>query len=123
MTDVTDLVRRYLAAWNAADATARRAAIAGFWADDGVYTDPLADVQGPEGLNAVIEGTQGHFPGATFRLLGAVDTHHDIARFRWELLPAGGGEAAVIGTDVAVLDGQGRIRGLYGFWDKVPAEI
>ena len=121
MSDLTDLVKRYLATWNVADAAERRAAIAEIWAADGVYTDPLATVEGPEGFNAVIEGAQGQFPGFEFRLLGDVDTHHNIARFQWELAPIAGGEAPVVGFDIAVADEQGRIQGVYGFLDKVPA--
>jgi hypothetical protein len=121
MNDLTDVVKRYLSTWNETDAAVRRAAIAEIWAEDGVYTDPLATVTGREGFNAVIEGAQRQFPGFTFRLLGDVDDHHDIARFQWELVPAGGGEAPVIGFDTAVVDERGRIREIYGFLDKVPA--
>ncbi len=121
MSDVTELVKRYLATWNLTDAAARRAAVAEVWAENGVYTDPLATVEGPEGFNAVIEGAQSQFPGFTFELLGDVDTHHNIARFQWALIPPGGGEAPVIGFDIAVVDEQGRIQGVYGFLDKVPA--
>jgi hypothetical protein len=60
------------------------------------------------------------FPGFTFRLAGAPDAHHDQARFTWELGPAGG-EALVVGFDVAVFAPDGRIRAVYGFLDKVPA--
>ena len=62
-----------------------------------------------------------HAPGryAVFTLGGAVDTHHDQARFTWHLGP-GGGEPIVIGFDVAVLNGGGQIGSVYGFLDKVP---
>jgi hypothetical protein len=55
-----------------------------------------------------------------FRVGPSVDAHHDLVRFTWELGPAGG-EAVVVGTDVAVLDGDGRIRQVHGFLDKVSA--
>jgi hypothetical protein len=42
------------------------------------------------------------------------------ARFSWHLGPFGA-EPVVVGFDVAILNGGGQIRGVYGFLDKVPA--
>ncbi|RSN67314.1 nuclear transport factor 2 family protein [Actinomadura sp. WAC 06369] len=120
MSDITELVERYLAAWNETDAAARRAILAEVFADDAVYTDPLASVEGPDGLDATIAAVQAQFGGLVFSLGGAVDAHHDIARFTWHLGPAGG-EPVVIGFDVAVLGADGRIRQVLGFLDRVPA--
>lgn len=121
MSDFKELADRYIATWNEPDEDARRAAIAALWAEDGTYTDPLASVAGHDGIAAVIGGARAQFPGFAFRLLGPVDGHHEIGRFSWELVPEAGGESVVEGSDVAVLDGDGRIKGVYGFLDKVPA--
>ncbi|SDK61753.1 hypothetical protein [Nonomuraea jiangxiensis] len=51
-----------------------------------------------------------------------MDAHHDLARFTWELGPAGG-EALVAGFDVAVLTEDGRVSKIHGFLDKVPARV
>jgi hypothetical protein len=53
------------------------------------------------------------------RLAGAVDAHHDQARFTWELGPDG--DAIVIGFDVAQRDADGRLALVLGFLDKVPS--
>ena len=106
-----DAVARYF------DATA----VAAAWTEDGGYTDPLADVRGHEGIAAVIAAAREQFPGFEFRLTGVVDGHHDIARFSWELVSAADGSAPVAGSDVITLDGQGRIRAVLGFLDRVPA--
>ena len=53
------------------------------------------------------------------RLAGPVDAHHDQLRFTWHLGPEGQ-EAPVVGSDVAVTDGTGRIRTVLGFLDRVP---
>ena len=50
-----------------------------------------------------------------------VDAHHNVARFGWELVPAGGGESIVEGFDVAVTADDGRIGSVLGFLDKAPA--
>ncbi|GAA4198729.1 nuclear transport factor 2 family protein [Actinocatenispora rupis] len=119
MSDAAGIVERYIAAWNETDPVARRAAVGALWAEDGGYLDPLADVRGHDAIDAVIGGAQQQFAGLEFRLLGAVDAHHTIVRFRWELVPAGGGESVVEGSDVAVLDGD-RITVVHGFLDKIP---
>jgi SnoaL-like domain len=121
-TDAQATVTRYLNAWNERDAAARRATLEDIWAPDGTYTDPLAQVAGRDGIDAAIAAVQSQFPDFVFRPGGAVDAHHDLARFSWELGPAGG-EALVVGFDVAVFDAAGRIRSVHGFLDKVPAGL
>ena len=121
MSDLHELVDRYLAAWNEPDADARRRAVAELWTEDGTYTDPLVAVRGHQAIEATIAGAREMFPGHAFRLMDGVDGHHGIARFRWELVPAGGGEAVAVGFDVVVTADDGRLRGVYGFLDKAPA--
>ena len=121
MNDYTELATRYLAVWNEPDADKRRAAIAELWTEDGGYTDPLVAVTGHDGIDAVVSGAREQFPGFAFSLLGAVDGHHDVARFQWGLAPEGAAEPVVVGFDIAVVAEDGRLRSVLGFLDKVPA--
>jgi hypothetical protein len=121
MTQVTDLVGRYLAAWNENDDDARRASVAAVWAHDGCYLDPMAEVTGHDQISALIGAVQQQLPGHIFRLLDGVDAHHNVARFSWELVPVDGGESIAEGFDVAVIDDDGRIGSVLGFVDKAPA--
>jgi uncharacterized protein (TIGR02246 family) len=120
MTASPDLAARYLAAWNQTDPAARRAAVADLFTEDARYTDPLADVTGRDAIEAAIAAVQAQFPGFVFRLAGPVDAHHDQVRFTWHLGPEGQ-EAPIVGFDVAVTDGDGRIRAVLGFLDRVPS--
>ncbi len=120
MNDFGQLAQRYIDAWNETDPANRRRLIETTWAVDGRYVDPLADVQGHAAIDATLAAVQAQFPGLTFALAGPVDAHHDQARFSWELGPAGG-EALVIGFDVAERDADGRLSLVLGFLDKVPA--
>jgi hypothetical protein len=122
MSDVTALVESYLQAWNETDPAARRAAISTVFAPDATYTDPLADVAGIDGIDAVIGAVQAQFEGMRFVPTGPADAHHHTTRFGWAL-GASGSEPLVVGFDVAVLDEDGRIRAVYGFLDKVPAVL
>ncbi|MCW2598248.1 MAG: hypothetical protein JWM02_77 [Frankiales bacterium] len=120
MTDMTALAEQYLASWNDIDPTSRRRAIDTLWTEDGSYVDPLASVQGREQIDATIAAVQEQFPGLVFRLAGSVDSHHDVCRFTWELGPQGA-EPMVVGFDVAVTDGKGRLQSVTGFLDRVPS--
>ncbi|MDI2130021.1 nuclear transport factor 2 family protein [Yinghuangia seranimata] len=118
--DFTAIVDRYLAAWNETDPAKRRALVEEVFDADATYTDPLAEVGGHDGIDTVIGAVQGQFGGLVFSLAGAVDGHHNIVRFTWNLGPAGG-EALAVGFDVAVLDDNGKVTQVQGFLDKVPA--
>ncbi|MEJ8279018.1 nuclear transport factor 2 family protein [Pseudonocardia spirodelae] len=125
MTDYTALAERYVAAFNETDPAARRARVAELFTDDARYTDPLADVAGHDGVDGFLAAAQQKLAGWEFRLLGDVDAHHDRARFRWQAAPpevhAAGSEAPVVGFDVVVTDGEGRIAQVHGFLDRFPA--
>ena len=120
MTMFEDLAQRYIDAWNETDPVARRTAVNELFSEDARYVDPLALAQGREAIAATIGPVQEQFPGFVFRLAGPVDAHHEQARFTWELGPAGQ-EAPIVGFDVAVTDGAGRLQMVLGFLDKVPA--
>ena len=114
----TQIVDAYLAIWNETDSTARKALIADTWTEDASYTDPLADVTGHDGIDALVASVQEQFPGLVFRRLGEVDAHHQYLRFAWEAGPKGA-EALIAGTDAAVIS-EGRLRRVVGFLDRVP---
>ncbi|WP_327406353.1 nuclear transport factor 2 family protein [Streptomyces sp. NBC_01288] len=114
-------VAHYFEAWNAGDPEALAKAVAAAWSVEGTYTDPLATVTGHAEIAGLIAGAHEQFPGFAFRPLGAVDGHHDTARFGWELVSEADGSAPVAGFDVITLDADGRIRSVLGFLDRVPA--
>jgi hypothetical protein len=120
MSDFAKIVDTYLAAWNEEDADARLKLVAEVFAPDATYTDPLADVAGHDGISALIGAARGQFPGMVFSAGGQADQHHDIARFTWNLGPAGAAEPLVIGFDVVRVNADGRIVTVFGFLDKVP---
>ena len=117
---MNDLIERYLACWNETEPAARRKLIDDLWVEDASYIDPMAEAHGRDAIDATIAAVQGQFPGLVFTPVGSVDAHHRQARFTWGLGPAGV-EPIVIGFDVAVTDGDGRLTTVLGFLDKVPS--
>lgn len=119
MSDVTQLIDRYIAMWNETDGERRRALIAGLWTEGAAYVDPLLRGEGRGGIDAMVQAVQEKYPAHRFRRTGAVDAHNDRARFTWELGPQDG-PPLVKGTDFAVLSAD-RLAAVTGFFDQVAA--
>jgi len=117
---MNDIVNAYLDTWNARADAAKKELLARHWSADATYVDPLAEVNGREGIGGVIEAVHEQFPGFVFGLVSGPDAHHSQARFQWGLGPAGE-EPLIVGFDVITVDEDGRIRTVAGFLDKVPA--
>src|SRR3954464_3726035 len=115
MSTFDELAARYIAAWNETDPAPREGAVADLYTEDARYTDPLVDAEGREAIAATIGAVQQQFPGFVFRLAGPVDAHPHQAPVTRELGPAGAPEAPIVGFDVAVRDGEGRLRSVLGF--------
>jgi hypothetical protein len=112
-----EIVDAYIAAWNETDEAKRAALIEKCWADAGTYTDPLADVSGREALDTLIVGFHQQMPGGRIAVSSAIDEHHNRIRFGWKLE---GAATAMEGIDVGVLDGQGKLQSIVGFWGLTP---
>ena len=115
MTDVATLIDTYISIWNEGVPERRRALIAGAFADDATYLDPMMESEGPDGIDAMIAGAQQQFPGHRFTLIDGPDAHHDRVRFTWSLAAADGGDPVAIGVDFATLAADGRLRTVTGF--------
>lgn len=114
MQDIATLIDRYIEMWNEGDAERRRTLVAEVVTEDAEYLDPLMSGSGPEGIDAMIAGAQGQFPGHRFVLASGPDLHHDRVRFSWVLVPDGG-EPVATGHDFATVAGDGRLRSVTGF--------
>jgi hypothetical protein len=120
MSNLTDLIDRYIAMWNDTDAARRRNLITQTWTEAASYLDPVMNGEGQAGIDAMVQGVQARFPGHRFRRTSDVDAHHDRVRFSWELAPEDG-PAVVNGTDFGVVAADGRLQTITGFFDHTPA--
>lgn len=120
MTDPVTVANRYIDLWNETDPARRRKLLEQAWSPSVGYVDPLAAVEGHDGMDALVAGVQQRFPGFRFRLVGAPDGYADKVRFTWELGPETG-QAPIQGSDVVLLE-DGRVRRVIGFLDRVPAD-
>ncbi len=108
-TPLNTIVDGYVAMWNETDPARRQAVIAATWTPGASYVDPMFAADGYEALDALVAGVHGQFPGHRFRPTGAIDAHHDRARWDWELGGPNGGTPVAAGLDVAILAPDGRL--------------
>ncbi|MFT3778691.1 MAG: nuclear transport factor 2 family protein [Ottowia sp.] len=113
---VERLIDRYCTAWSLPDPAARAAALREVWADGATYTDPTAHTTGADALLAHITQVQAAYPGARIERTSAIDAHHGMARFAWEMTLADGSRLPE-GLDIARLSADGtRIASITGFF-------
>jgi hypothetical protein len=120
MSDLDTTIDTYLEAYGETDAARRAGLIKQVWAPDGHLIDPPLDAQGHDGIDGMFAAVQGQFAGHTFRRSTAVDAHHGIARYGWELVAADG-TVTLAGMDVAELTDDGKLRRVAGFFGDLPA--
>jgi hypothetical protein len=116
MNHASAIADRYLAVWNERDAAARRAKVAQLFVPEASYADPMMKGSGIDGIDAMVGAAQQQFPGYRFTLHGTPDGHNDVVRFSWTLAVDGAAPVAR-GTDIARLDGGGRLLQVTGFLD------
>src|SRR3954466_3727562 len=83
MSNINEVVVRYLAVWNEREPSKRRELVAKTWTEDGNYVDAARDGSGHDGIDAMIASAQGHFPGYRLNLASGIEAHHDCLRFSW----------------------------------------
>ena len=115
-----DTVAAYAAAWNERDEEARRALLERSWADEGVYCDPTARVEGRTALVGHIGGFHAQRPGHRIDMASGVDEHDGLLRFAWRMVGPDGG-VLVEGMDFGELAPDGRLRLIVGFFGPFPA--
>ena len=119
--DATAVATAYLATWNADRPPAeRQALLRRHWSPEATYADPLAEVAGHDDLDALVAGVHERFPGFVFPVGGRGGRAPPAGA-----VPVGprpeGAEPVVVGSDVVVLDEDGRVADVRGFLDQVPA--
>jgi hypothetical protein len=109
------VVADYVAAWNSADESDRRALLERSFAADGRYLDPAARIEGREALVGHARQFATRWPGAVIEQTSAVDVHRDGACFTWRVRGPDGGTVHE-GIDVVIAGPDGRLREVRGFF-------
>jgi hypothetical protein len=120
VSDTSALIDTYLAAYSEPDPTRREELVARAWADDGRLVDPPMQAAGHAEIHAMAGAVQQQFPGTRFRRASAVQEHHGLARYAWELIDEQDG-VVLTGMDVAEVAHDGRLARVVGFFGDLEA--
>jgi hypothetical protein len=117
MRNATELVERYVAVWNEANAGARRQRIEALWAPDGATCHRLLDSRGWSAIESRVTGSwekwlrDGKY---IFRANSAVG-HHDAVKFDWVMVTVPEGKVEAAGLSFLLFDADGHLRADYQF--------
>jgi SnoaL-like domain len=119
--DLTNLINRYIDAWNEPDPDRRRELVEMVWSDDATYLDPLMSSTGHEGIAAMIGAARDQYPGHRFELSFGPDAHNDRVRFAWRMIGPDGGAPVAVGVDFGTVAEDGRLSSVTGFLEAPAA--
>jgi hypothetical protein len=119
-TDITTAIDIHLAAYCDPDPERRCELIASVWHTDGALIDPPFEGAGHNEIAAMADVVLTHYTDHTFRRTTNVDSHHNFARYAWELVDTDG-TVAVGGTDIVEFDDAGRLVRVIGFFGDLTA--
>jgi hypothetical protein len=122
MLERNALAERWIGLWNEPDDETRRKAVEELFALEATYL--MFNQDAFVGHDAIFRQiTLAHYiygpRGFLFKPQNNALGHHNVVRFGWAMLNAESGETDMLGTDVLVLDHEGRIAADYQFHDKL----
>lgn len=112
-------IEHYLQFWNATTAEDQRRIASVTFTDDVEYHALIGVLEGPDSLMDFRNQFAGHMGAVTFEAREEPQSHHDRVRVQWEIRLAAG-ESFATGTDVMVVDEDGRISSVTVFLDRAP---
>jgi hypothetical protein len=121
-----DFIARYIGMWHESDPQRRREIVRGLWSEDAENITRRFVVRGLAEITARVDRAHQEWvasKGFVFRPAGNTDTHNNLVKFFWEMLPRDGGPIEARGLDIFVLTDERRIRSLYQFGEPLNGEV
>lgn len=117
---IPEAVRLYGDAWNAQNGDERREILDEVWAEDGVYVDSFAEgpAVGRSGIKFVMDFGMVPSNYIELRAWSDADWHDGWFHARWrDCCPTGA--VFLEGTEIGVIDEDGRLRQVTSFWEDM----
>lgn len=108
-----------LAAWNESDPALVRGHLDQALAPDVHFVDPSIDIVGVDAFEANVHEVHAQLPDAVYSRTSAVDEHHRHHRYHWAIHQHG--ELLLAGFDVAILNDDGLVEKVIGFFGPLEA--
>lgn len=105
----------YTKSWSEPDQTKRIKLMEQCLNPDCLYTDPLTQVSGYEGLSAYMSELQKNVPGVRF-LITDFKSHHDRSLAHWGMVD-GKGNLLSQGASFGLYGSDGRLKQMTGFFE------
>lgn len=118
MTSHPASLDRMLAAWNEADPGKVRTHLEAALSTSVEFIDPSVVTRGIDEFEANVHEVHGQIPGASYHRTSAVDSHHGLHRYSWEIRQ--NGDRLIEGFDVTEVDDDGRVVRVLGFFGPLP---
>jgi hypothetical protein len=118
MTEVMNIVQRYVAVWNEPAADERSRRIRALWAADGTSCYRLAEARGHAAIEARVSDSwnkwlrEGHY---IFRSRSDAVCHHNVLKVNWEMVTVPDNKLKSAGLSFLVLSPNGCIQHDYQF--------
>ena len=116
MTDPKHLTKleAMLAMWNEPESARVRTHVDSLFTEDVIFIDPTHSIVGHDAFEAMVHKVQSEIPGAAYTRASAVDSHHGLHRYHWEIHQEG--KRLLEGFDVTEIEEGGRISRVEGFF-------
>jgi hypothetical protein len=117
VNDACELVQSYVALQNASSADVRRSRTTELWSPDGEYVSEMSVSHGHRAIEAQTERAHHAYEskGLVFSPANCSHRHHNLVTFKWHLRTKDTGAVVTGGSDLLVLDEEGRIRRDYQY--------
>jgi uncharacterized protein YndB with AHSA1/START domain len=115
--DAAAIVDAWLDAWSSADATSRAAALARIAEPTVQFRDRFSAIDGVDELQVHLDATQRFMPGIRLQRDGDIRHCQGVALADW-IARSPDGQERMRGTNVFMLNSDGRIDSVTGFWNQ-----
>jgi hypothetical protein len=98
---IEELLEEYIATWNETDPAERRRRIVRYWHENAWYANALQEYEGHDGIASAMQRNFDKWVanGYRFRSAGTAASHHDTARFAWQMVDPSGQAVVACGTN------------------------
>jgi hypothetical protein len=114
MNTYPDSFDHMLAAWNERDMNRVRGHLEAALTPDVTFIDPTIETHGLAQFERNVRDFRAKYPLAILRRASAVDSHHNLHRYSWEILIDG--KVVLLGFDVAQTATDGKVCRVLGFF-------
>ncbi len=118
MTTNPNSVDRMLAVWNELDVSRIRGHLEAALTPDISFIDPTIETHGIAEFEENVRDFRGKYPQAIIRRASAIDSHHNLHRYAWEISVQG--KVVLVGFDVAQTAEDSKVCRVLGFFGPLP---